>query len=445
MAATLSSRMISISPHCSRRVEWSGWSEQAGLRQRHGYRVSTCIECGARRPSRRPQRPELLEVEGTAGIPPVGAADMRITAAALLRRAHGHADVQLREVRGALGVPTSLLEQHLEGLLRAGWVALVWRVRGTTRRLHRVRLRDREALDEFVHPGRHAARQAALAEARTAVASLTHPIAAEVARLLGEAAAPSWPPALVRALAAIAVHAESGDGLASRVFATRYLGDSKALDRLRRPLERLLGRLDALGIREGGAATFLGGAGCVCTGGARLELERLQPFIGLARESIVGGVTIETPPGGLVLVENFAAFDACCRGEVPAARDALVVWTAGYPGRAVKELVSEARRANARLRVWADLDLDGVRIVRLIAQWLHAALETFHMSPEDVATAPAHLPLSRRSANAIRADLAARPDALLADTLRALLASDSWVEQEAWLGSREASNPNERP
>lgn len=42
--------------------------------------------------------------------------------------------------------------------------------------------------------------------------------------------------------------------------------------------------------------------------------------------------------------------------------------------------------------------------------------------------------LAARAAAAIRGDLAARPDALLADTLRAILDAGSWVEQECWLG-----------
>src|SRR5439155_105114 len=166
-------------------------------------------------------------------------------------------------------------------------------------------------------------------------ASLSPPVATEVARLLDEAARDAWGPGLVRALAAVATHAETGDVLASRVFAARYLGDSKALGVLRPRLERLLGPLDGLGIRDGASPTFV----------------------------------------------------------------------------------------------------DGVRIVRLVAEWFSGAVEPFGMSPEHVAAAPARRPLSPRSAAAIRADLAARPAALLADTLRALLAYDCWVEQEAFLGA----------
>jgi len=419
-------------------MEWADWSRQGAVRQRHGYRAMVCVECGARRSRRRPRRPELVEIEADRGGPPVADADIRTIAARLLRRAGDGPEVRVRGVPGGLGgrgIGASLLEQHLEAFLRAGWIGLVWEISGTRRRLRGIRLRDPEALDECAHPGRRAARRAALAEARAAVASLSHPVATEVARLLDEAARDAWGPGLVRALAAVATHAETGDVLASRVFAARYLGDSKALGVLRPRLERLLGPLDGLGIRDGASATFVGGLGCMRAAVVRLDLASLRPFVGLAAESVAGDIEIEPPPGGVAVVENFAVFEACCRGEVSGLKDTLVVWAAGYPGRAVKAVIQAASRTRAAVRIWADLDLDGVRIVRLVAEWFSGAVEPFGMSPEHVAAAPARRPLSPRSAAAIRADLAARPAALLADTLRALLAYDCWVEQEAFLGA----------
>ena len=427
----------------ARRVEWSDWSAQGELRQRRGYRVMVCLECGTRRARRRPARPALVEEEagapgGASAAPAPVDALLRATVARLLRRAGGRAEVRVRAVPGALatpGVAASLLEQHLELLLRAGWISMVWEARGTRRRLRRIRLRDPEALEECAHPGRRAARALAASEARAAVARLEHPIAAEVARLLAEPAAAGWSPRLLRALAALATHTETGEVLASRVFAARYLGDSKALAALWPRLERLLGPLEALGIREGASATFVGGAGSLRASAVTLDLAGLRPFVGVAAESLAAGVEIEPPPGGLVAVENFTVFEACCRGEVEGVKDAMVVWTAGYPGRAVRVLVQAASRAGTAIRVWADLDLDGVRIVRLVAAWVPGAIQPFGMSPDHVVAAPIRRPLTARAVSAIRADLAARPTALLADTLRALLARACWVEQEAFLGS----------
>jgi len=419
-------------------VEWTGWSQQGTARQRHGYRVVACVQCGTRRSHRRPRRPELVEIEADGGGPPIADADSRTIAARLLRRAGDAREVRVRGLPGGLGGPeigSSLLEQHLECFLRAGWIGLVWEISGTRRRLRRIRLRDPEALEECVHPGRRAARRAALNEARAAVASLKHPIATEVARLLAETATDAWSPRLVRALAAVATQAETGDVLASRVFAARYLGDSKALGILRPRLERFLGPLDALGIRDGASATFVGGSGCVRAAGLRLDLTSLRPFVGLAAETVIGDIEILPAPGGVAIVENFAAFEACCREEVSNLKDTLVIWTGGYPGRAVRTVIQAASRTSPPMRIWADLDLDGVRIVRLVADWLSGAIEPFGMSPKHVDAAPARRPLSPRSVAAIRADLAARPAALLADTLRALLACNCWVEQEAFLGA----------
>jgi len=139
----------------------------------------------------------------------------------------------------------------------------------------------------------------------------------------------------------------------------------------------LLGPLDGLGIRDGASATFVGGLGCMRAAVVRLDLASLRPFVGLAAESVAGDIEIEPPPGGVAVVENFAVFEACCRGEVSGLKDTLVVWAAGYPGRAVKAVIQAASRTRAAVRIWADLDLDGVRIVRLVAEWFSGAVEPF--------------------------------------------------------------------
>jgi hypothetical protein len=56
------------------------------------------------------------------------------------------------------------------------------------------------------------------------------------------------------------------------------------------------------------------------------------------------------------------------------------------------------------------------------------------MGRGDLAAAPSSRPLIPRAIAAIRRDLEERPQALLADTLQALLEARRWVEQEAFLG-----------
>lgn len=419
-------------------LRWGEWDARGPLRERLAWRVPVCTTCGREQPARRPRRPVQLQAESALHeSPPEPDATARKVAACLLPRIRPGRAAPARGLVGALatrGVPASLVEEWLQRFLRSGWVSLTWRVHGTRRTLASVHARDPDAVAEFVRPGERARRQAALEDARSAVAALSHPVGREVARLLAAETAGAYPPLLIRALAQVALHAESGEVLSARVFSARHLGDSKALSRLRPRLERLLGRLDTLGIREGAAIALVGGQGRIRAGGQTLDLTSLRPFVGLARETLQAVERIEFPRGGVFVVENLVPFEACCRGEVEAARDALVVWAAGYPGRAVRAVVERAARDGVRVRTWADLDLDGVRIARLVASWCPAPFEAYRMSPEDAVAAPAVRPLSARSGAAIRVELAERPSAPLADTLRALLSAEIWVEQEAFLG-----------
>jgi hypothetical protein len=212
---------------------------------------------------------------------------------------------------------------------------------------------------------------------------------------------------VLQALAALAIHAEVGEALAERVA--------------------------EIGIREGASVTLLGGEGTLGFPDRPLDLRILAPFLGLASETVERLEEITLPAAGLFVVENLAVFEACCRGEVEAARGALIAWSAGYPSHAFRRLVRLAGSAGAPARIWADLDLDGVRIARLIASWSPSGAAFFRMSPGDLGIAPRRHLLSPRSAEAIQRDLAERPEAPLADTLRALLESGCWVEQEAFL------------
>jgi Uncharacterized protein conserved in bacteria C-term(DUF2220) len=338
-------------------------------------------------------------------------------------------------LRSTLRLPASLLEDELEHFLRAGWIALTWKLVSGERDLERVRVRNREALEEFAHPGLAAERRATLEAARLAVQPLTHPVVADIAHLLAQPEVEKWSTRLLTALAAIACHAETGDQLAERVFSTHYLGSSKAFAQIRSTVERVLGRsVETLGIREGAAATFIGGHGHLRIGGYRVDLAALYPFVGFGRETLTN-IEVELPAGGLLLVENFTVFDACCRSEVAGTDRTVVVWTAGYPGRGVRSLVEHAAGLG-RIRIWGDLDLDGVRIARLVRSWAPTVIETFRMSSEDVVAAPRRIRLTDRARKAISTELDERPGMFLADTLRALLTSESWVEQECFLGPR---------
>jgi len=332
----------------------------------------------------------------------------------------------------ARGVPASAAEAWLEEFLRAGWVRLRWSLRGTTKEPKAILVLNRGAIEEAARPGLAAARDEARRKGLQVLEGAVHPIAAEVRRILEGAV--SMDPELIRALAAVGVHVDSGEVLSERVFSVRHLGDSKALGRIRSSLERLVGPLPSLGIREGGAITLVGGKGVLHAGSAEIGLDRFRPYMGLSRETMTSLDAVEFPPGGLLVVENLTAFEACCRGEVRGTPDALIVWSAGYPGRGVHALVDQAARRGAPVHVWADLDLDGVRIARLVGSWAGGGWRPHRMSPADVGAAPVRRPLKPAAIDGIRSDLEANPDAPLAETLEALFQSGCWVEQETFLG-----------
>jgi hypothetical protein len=371
----------------------------------------------------------------------------RRTAAELLRRAAGSANPQgLVSTRGLTsglvrrGIEGSLVDQWLATLMSAGWLRLHRKLDQTAREIVHVRISDPEALEDFALPGARRLREDARSDARKTLAPLDHPLAEEVAHLIQTELPERESPQVIRSLASLAVHVASGDIVAERVFSVRYLGDSKALGRVRHRIESLLGPLDRLGIREAGALVLIGGRGAIRVRGederaTRLDLPSLDPYLGLPRDAFADGrLEVELADAGLVVVENLACFEAFCRGEVEQPLRSTVAWTAGYPGRAIRRLVEVAAGQGTRIRVWADLDLDGVRIARLVHAWSAGTAHFHGMTPGDLRSARVSLPLTERGLSGIRADLERHPGAPLADLLRALLEAGRWVEQEAFLG-----------
>jgi hypothetical protein len=416
---------------------WSAWRMAADVLEREGRRVARCAQCGRDRPLRRPRPPLFLEREARVKVDQLQRKGLQAVALAILK---GAARERIR-VRGLVsaaaraGLPASGAEANLEAMVEAGLLRGRYRLRGTRRALDSVTALDLDTMEELVHPGARAARNETVGAALRECALLKHPIAREAERALeDEATVRKLTPLAVRALSAVARHADAGEVLAERVFSARFLGGSKELRRVRRRIERILGPLEALGIRDGGSVVLLGGCGGIRLGGkVDVDLADVAPYVGLSPET-VASVALAPPPEGLLLIENLAAFEAACRREVLGAGDLLHVWSAGYPGQAHQRLVKLASGAGAAVRIWADLDLDGVRIARLIHGWAPGHVQAWRMSGDDVHRSSVRRPLEARARAAIRADLAARPDAFLADTLRALLESDSWVEQETFLG-----------
>jgi len=416
------------------KLVWSEWALEKDLRRREARRVPFCRECGAERPMRTPREVQHVEFEAVSPVAlELLSPEGKTTARELARRTAKSGPQVFAEgllgLLGRRGIPASVAEEELLRFLDAGWVRLRLRVKGTRRELAAIRVLDLPAIEDAADPGIRIRREEAACR-KEELADLDHPLAEEILGILSEE--PDLKPEIVQILAGMAVHVADGDVLSERVFSARRLGDSKLLARHRGAIVQRIGDPARFGIREGVAITLIGGSGRIVLPGVPIDLDAIGPVIGLSREALLEVEAVHAGAAGLFVVENLAAFDACCRGEVADAAETLVVWSAGYPGRGVRSVVEAADAGGASVRVWADLDLDGVRIARLIRRWAEGA-EPYRMSPEDLETAPVRQNLTRRAVAGIEADLERRPDALLSDTLRAILEAREWVEQEVFL------------
>ena len=111
----------------------------------------------------------------------------------------------------------------------------------------------------------------------------------------------------------------------------------------------------------------------------------------------------------------------------------MFVWTAGYPGRGVRAVVEAAVRAGAFVHAWCDLDLDGIRIARIIARWAPGC-GFYRMSAAELEASTQGQPLTDRASRAIDRELQMGVPDDLSATLRAAVVVGWWVEQETMLG-----------
>ncbi len=421
------------------RKKAGAWEAVGTVEQRGWRRVQVCGECGRERLVRLLRPPFLIEERAAFPVSePLSTEKSRYLAARLLALSEGRRQdvVSARGLSGQVGkkgVTVTEMEGILRGFLMAKYVELRWSLAGERKLLRSVVIVNHRALAEHSAPGQLQKAEDTLSAASTSLVSIGHPIAEQVRALLSEKAI-AKNPLLVTCLAAVAIHASTGDVLAERVFSARFLGDSKALSKVKTRVEDLLGPIETLGIREGAAVTLLGGTGAVATEHAKIDLSSWSPFIGLSREASDSLRQVRPPDAGMFVVENLAAFEACCRGEVPPAVGKMILWSAGYPGRAIKRIIELAGAFRHPVWVWCDIDVDGVRIARLLKEVAGGRAIAFAMSPAALRIDSNTRPMTGRAINACRKTLEADPGGFLSDTLGALLDARSWREQESLLG-----------
>lgn len=408
------------------------WRSMGSLRERDIEAISVCRDCGRERPGR---FRKIIEVQRESSQPQIAIVDasLRLLARRIASRSRNHTELRAdRLVRRLGGVQA---ESDIERLASAARLRLVYRSSAGTLQLHSIRVLDRSELEELARPGLLARRASVLEAARNAVQQLVNPEAVSIREILTAHEAMNFDDRVIKTLAALAGLVEAGEAVPAKAFSARVLGDSKSLARLRSRVERLVGPLERLGIRDWGGLVLLSGAGVLHLEKTEISLQSLR-CIGISSDDVLTLSRIEPPEGGLVVIENLTPFQACLE-QLNDNSSVLLVWSGGFPNRGVKRLLEQAAKQKVRIRVWCDLDLGGVRIARMIHQITSGVAEPVLMSPAVLHEARHSCPLTPFSAASIHRDLEQHPDAILADTLHALLSRNAWVEQETLLGKTE--------
>lgn len=404
------------------------WRQTEVLREREVESISICRDCGRERPARF-RKIVAVEKEGIQSQADSITISLRRLARRIASLSRTRTEIRANGVIRRLGGIQA--ESEIEQLARAAPLRLTYRATGGSLQLHSIRVLDRSTLENIAAPGLLARRTAALVEARSTLQNLVNAEAVSIRELLEDSKAAELDERIVKALAALARLLERGDVVPAKAFSAQILGKSKALARIRRRLEKIVGPLERLGIRDWGGLVLMAGSGALRFQSAEICLDSLR-CVGVSSEDMLALQTLELPTTGVLVIENLTPFQACLersRKDNPP----LLLWSGGFPNRGVQRLLDEAARQKARIRVWCDLDLGGIRIARLIHEITSGAAEPVLMDAATVEESKLSCSLSAEGIASLHRDLEQHPDAILADTLRAILSKRQWVEQETLL------------
>lgn len=196
---------------------------------------------------------------------------------------------------------------------------------------------------------------------------------------------------LLRALEAVC--AGKQEGLDLRSFSARYVGDSKAMERMQSRFARIWQRefpaeeLDAdqlfqsLGLIKFPLPLLFKGPVTVVNRGAAFDCSTARPYLGFPPQG-VDDCTFASLPSYVLFIENLASFN---RHAAEVEDDGLVIYTAGFPSsKTVRlfQLLDEKLPESVQFFHWGDLDLGGVRIMARIQQQLRRPLHPHLMTRE---------------------------------------------------------------
>jgi len=176
---------------------------------------------------------------------------------------------------------------------------------------------------------------------------------------------------LLRALEAVCAGYQ--DGCDMRTFSARYVGDSKALERMQSRFARIWQRyvggddldsgelLESLGISKFPHPLLFKGPISIVSGGESFNCSKIKPYIGFPPQAIEN-IEFAELPSYVLTVENYASFN---RHVAEVSDMGLVIYIAGFPSSSkakVFKMLDVVLPKTVNFYHWGDIDLGGVRI-----------------------------------------------------------------------------------
>jgi hypothetical protein len=196
---------------------------------------------------------------------------------------------------------------------------------------------------------------------------------------------------LLRALESVCAGRQ--DGLDQRTFSAKYVGDSKAMERMQSRFARIWQRqysgddldpdelFQSLGLSKFPHPVLFKGPITILSRGVKFECAKVRPYIGFPPQA-VDSLEFPSSPSYLLTIENLASFN---RHVAEVEDEGLVLYTGGFPSSnktRLFQLLDEKLPESVRFYHWGDLDLGGLRIMARIQDFLRRRLHPHLMTRE---------------------------------------------------------------
>ncbi|MGC2424201.1 MAG: Wadjet anti-phage system protein JetD domain-containing protein [Nitrospirota bacterium] len=159
-----------------------------------------------------------------------------------------------------------------------------------------------------------------------------------------------------------------GDSMGLRELSTDIAGDSKAFERIKPYLRKILGDLGRFGVNEHSPLVYCKLPITGTVGGRPLDLSACDDYVSLTMKTARLFRPVLSGMKRLVLIENLTPFEMIA-GEAGLVESGTgIVFLSGYPPGHVREFLKGLPQPEETL-LWCDLDPDGIEIALTAAKW----------------------------------------------------------------------------